>query len=257
MDAIEIDVVATPELDDPVFVEGLPGVGLVGKLAVDHLIAELESEPVRRIYSEYFPPAVSVDEAGEATLPVLTVYAIETAGRDLLVLAGEAQAQESAWQYRLASATLDIAEAFDVAEVVTIGGYGTGEEVDDYHVVGAAPPGSDGLHDRLADAGVQFDAEDRPTNVVGMSGLLVGLGARRAFETAAILGVTPGYHVDPASARAVLDVLTAAFDFSVSVDTLNEQAQQVQQLIEQLEQLQPEQQEPSSAKSGEDLRYFG
>ena len=33
MDDIEIDAVATPELDDPVLIEGLPGVGHVGKLA--------------------------------------------------------------------------------------------------------------------------------------------------------------------------------------------------------------------------------
>lgn len=37
-----------------------------------------------------------------------------------------------------------------------------------------------------------------------MSGLLVGLGARQNFGTAGILEITPGYHVDPASARAVL-----------------------------------------------------
>jgi len=30
MDDIEIDEVATPELDDPVLIEGLPGVGHVG-----------------------------------------------------------------------------------------------------------------------------------------------------------------------------------------------------------------------------------
>lgn len=65
--AIEIESIATPELDDPVFIEGVPGIGLVGKLAVDHLVEELDSKPVRRVYSEYFPPAISVDEDGTAT----------------------------------------------------------------------------------------------------------------------------------------------------------------------------------------------
>ena len=31
------------KLKDPVFVEGLPGIGLVGKLAADHLIQELKA----------------------------------------------------------------------------------------------------------------------------------------------------------------------------------------------------------------------
>ena len=256
MNPIEIDEIATPELDNPVFVEGLPGVGLVGKLGVDHLVGELDSETVRTVYSEHFPPAVSIDDDGTATLPALEVHAIPTAGRDLLILAGEAQAQDPPGQYRLAEATLDIAEEFGVTEIITIGGYGTGEEVDEFEVLGAAAEGSETLKTRLTDAGAAFERDDRPGNIVGMSGLLVGLGGRRGLETAGLLGVTPGYHVDPASARAVLDVLQDAFGFSVDLETLDEQAERVQKLISQLQRFQQQEQEPPSPSS-EDLRYFG
>lgn len=252
MDEIDIESVVTPRLDNPVFIEGLPGVGLVGKLAVDHLIEELESQPVRRMYSEHYPPAISVDEEGTATLASLTVHAIETEGQDLLVLAGDSQAQEAVGQYRLADAVLDIVGEFDVEQIITLGGFGTGEQVEEYTVVGAVADGNDALKQRLGDAGVQFQREDAPSNIVGMSGLLVGLGARRGFETAGILGITPGYHVDPASARVVLEVLQEGFGFSVSLDTLDEQVEQIQNLLEQLQQ----QQGPSGDQSGEDLRYF-
>lgn len=256
MDPIEVDVIETPELDDPVFIEGLPGVGLVGKLAADHLVGELESEPVRHVYSEHFPPAVSIDETGTASLPVLTVHAVRTDGRDLLVLAGEAQAQDPPGQYRLAEATLDIAATFGVEEIITIGGYGTGEEVDEYRVLGAAAERSDELKNRLEQAGAEFERDDHPGNIVGMSGLLVGLGGRRDLQAAGMLGLTPGYHVDPTSARAVLDVLQAAFDFTVDLETLVEQAERVQQLIQQIQRLQHQQEQPPSP-SAEDLRYFG
>lgn len=257
MDEIEIDTVATPEIEDPLFVEGLPGVGLVGKLAVDHLISECESQPVTRVYSEHFPPAISVDGDGMGSLPSLSVHAIETDARDLLVLAGEAQAQEAVGQYRLAGATLDIAQSFGVNQVVTLGGFGTGEEVDDYDVIGAASARSEDLRERLEAAGVSFEREGAPGNIVGMSGLLVGLGAREGFETAGLLGLTPGYHVDPGSARAVLDVLQAAFDFSVSLETLDDQAEHVHELLQRIQEIQQRRQEPSSSTSGEDLRYFG
>lgn len=252
MDPIEIESVETPSLDAPLFIEGLPGVGLVGTLAADLLVEEFDGQPVRHIYSEYLPPAISVDDDGIAQLASLTVYAVEADGRDLLVLAGDSQAQDVVGQYRLADAVLDIAAEFSVEGIVTIGGLGTGEPVDDYPVVGAVPERFDALRAPLEDAGVRFTREE-PGNIVGMSGLLVGLGARRGFDTAGLLGTTPGYHVDPASARAVLDVLQAAFGFTVDVDRLEEQAEQVHALLEQLQSFQ----EPQPSPGGEDLRYIG
>lgn len=260
MDEIEVEADATPALEDPVLIEGLPGVGLVGKLAVDHLVEEIDGQPVRRVYSEHFPPAVSVDDEGVASLPALRLYHLETDMRDLLVLAGDGQAQEGIGQYRVAESVLDLADEFDVNEVVTLGGFGIGEQVDDYVVFGAAPSGSDSLRERFGDAGVAFDHDTNLTSIVGMSGLLVGLGARRGFEAAGLLGITPGYHVDPASARAVLEVLQEALGFSVSLETLEEQAEQVQQFLERLQERQQQQGQGQGAQQGQsggNLRYIG
>lgn len=255
MDEIEIEELAAPDLDDPVVIEGLPGVGLVGKLAVDQLVEELDGEPVRRVYSEHFPPGVAVEDDGTASLASMTFHALETDGQDLLVLGGDGQAEQGIGQYRLARAALDIVDEFDPEAIVTIGGFGTGEQVEDYYVVGAAGSDESDLKPRLEDADVRFEQEDGPGNIVGMSGLLIGLGARRGFETAGLLGITPGFHVDPASARAVLEVLQDAFGFEVELGTLSEQAEEVQELLEQLQQLQQQQEQPT-AESGENLRYF-
>jgi proteasome assembly chaperone (PAC2) family protein len=102
---------------------------------------------------------------------------------------------------------------------------------------------------------VTSDREDGPGSIVGMSGLLVGLGDRRGLATAGLLGTTSGYHVDPASARAVLEALQAAFDFEVALETLDEQAERMQALLEQLQTGQPTDQ--AGSQGGEDLRYFG
>ena len=51
MDEFETEAVAEPDLSDPVLVEGLPGVGHVGKLAAEHLVEEREGQLVRRVYS--------------------------------------------------------------------------------------------------------------------------------------------------------------------------------------------------------------
>lgn len=254
MSDVDVDVLADPDLDAPVLLEGLPGVGLVGKLAVDHLIEELESEPVRRIRSDWFPPAVAVDDEGTGRIASLTLHAASVGDRDLLVLAGDVQAQESVGQYRVAKAVLEEAATFGVETAVGIGGYGVGQEVEEYRVVGATGPDSEGFKARLSAAGVTFGEDEGPDQIVGMSGLLVGLGDARGLETAGLLGITPGYYVDPASARAILEVLQGAFDFEVSVERLDEEAEQVQELLERLQQMQQEQQQEGGE---EHLRYFG
>jgi len=76
MDHIEVDEVADPDLRDPVLVEGLPGVGHVGKLAAEHLLEELDAELVRRFYTDSFPPQVTVDGDGVAELASAELYAV-------------------------------------------------------------------------------------------------------------------------------------------------------------------------------------
>jgi hypothetical protein len=79
MDPIDIETLETPELRDPVLVEGLPGVGHVGKLAAEHLLEEFESTLVRRVYADEFPPQVNVDEDGVAALTAASFHAVDLA----------------------------------------------------------------------------------------------------------------------------------------------------------------------------------
>ncbi len=253
MNEIEIEVLSDMELKDPFLIEGLPGVGLVGKLAVDQLINELPSDAIRRVYSEHLPPAVSISDDGTASLASMTLHAVETDAVELLVLTGDSQAQETLGQYRLANAVLDLAEEFDVQDVISLGGFGTGEQVDEYSVVGAVGDGSGGLKDRLGEAGVRFDEESDLDTIIGISGVLVGMAPLRDIQSAGLLGNTPGYYVDPASARVVLNVLQNSLGFDVDLTTLEEQAEQVQELLEQH---QPQNQQEQPGQTGENLRYF-
>lgn len=77
MDEIEVESLADPDLRDPVLVEGLPGVGHVGKLAAEHLLEEFESTLVRRVYAEEFPPQVDVDDDGVASLTCASFHAVD------------------------------------------------------------------------------------------------------------------------------------------------------------------------------------
>lgn len=77
MEPIDIETLADPDLRDPVLVEGLPGVGHVGKLAAEHLLEEFESTLVRRVYADEFPPQVDVDDDGVASLTCASFHAVD------------------------------------------------------------------------------------------------------------------------------------------------------------------------------------
>ena len=250
MEDIEIDEVATPELTDPVLIEGLPGVGHVGKLAAEHLLEEFDGELVRRVYATEFPPQVSVDDGGVAELTCAEFHAVETDGADLLVLTGDHQAGSNEGHYRLTSTFLDVAEEFGAERAFALGGVPTGELVEEYTVLGAVSDGD--LTADLEDAGVEFRADEPAGGIVGVSGLVLGLGGRRGFEAACLMGETSGYLVDPKSARAVLEVLEAVLDLSVDYESLEDRAEEMEEVVGKIREMQE-----GPAVPDDDLRYIG
>ncbi|OIB56245.1 proteasome assembly chaperone family protein [Natrialba sp. SSL1] len=255
MDELDIDAVAELDLDDPVLVEGLPGVGHVGKLAVDHLLEELEGEStlVRRVYSREFPPQVTVED-GVSELTCAEIYAVSPPeGRDLLLLTGDHQAQTNDGHYVLTGAFLDIAEEFGASEAFALGGIPTGELIDEYAVVGAMTEES--MREDLEEAGVEFREDEPAGGIVGVSGLLLGLGARRGFESACLMGETSGYLVDPKSARAVLEVLEEVLEIDLDYETLDERAEEMEDVIGKIQEM--EQQQQMDVPTDDDLRYIG
>ena len=252
MDELDIEAVADPDLQDPVLVEGLPGVGHVGKLAAEHLLEEKESELVRRVYSEHFPPQVSVGDDGTTDLACAAVYAVELDDRDLLVLTGDHQASDNTGHYRLTDAFLGVAEEFGVETVYALGGVPTGELMDEYDVLGAAT--DEEFVTELEDAGVEFREDEPAGGIVGTSGLLLGLGERQGFRATCLMGETSGYLVDPKSARAVLEVLEDVLEFEVEFDSLEERADDMEDVANKIQEMENQQ---SGMATDENLRYIG
>ena len=252
MDEFDIESLADPDLEEPVLIEGLPGVGHVGKLAAEHLLDELDSELVRRVYSTHFPPQVSVDE-GRTQLACAEFHAVTPeGGRDMLVLSGDHQAQDNEGHYGLTDTFLDVAAEFGVEEVYALGGVPTGELIEEYDVLGACT--TDGFGDRLDEAGVDFREDEPAGGIVGVSGLLLGLSQRRDTPAACLMGETSGYLVDPKSARAVLKILQTVVGFEVDFESLEERADEMEEVVRKIQQME-EQNAPSPAD--EDLRYIG
>jgi len=254
MDEIEVEHTEDVDLDDPVLVEGLPGVGHVGKLAAEHLVDEYEGVLVRRIHSEHLPPQVGIEADGIATLSAVEFHAVETPGRDVLVLVGDHQAQSNEGHYRMADAFLDVAEDHGVEELYALGGVPTGELIEEYEVLGAAT--SEESIAELSELDVAFREDEPAGGIVGVSGLLLGLGDRRGIDGACLMGETSGYLVDPKSARAVLEVLGEVLDLEFDFSDLEERAEEMEEVINRIREMES-QQSSRELPADDDLRYFG
>jgi len=79
-----VEVKTDVELDAPRLVEGLPGVGLVGKIAADHLVEELEMTYHAGVYCDGLPRVAVYDRGAAGVVPPVRIYA--DSERDLLVL---------------------------------------------------------------------------------------------------------------------------------------------------------------------------
>ncbi|WP_458185480.1 proteasome assembly chaperone family protein [Haladaptatus sp. NG-WS-4] len=252
MDEVDIEIVANPELETPVLIEGLPGVGHVGKLVTEHLLEEKESELVRRVYSEHLPPQVSVGDDGTTELVCVELHALTLDGQDVLVLSGDYQAQDNVGHYRLTNAFLDVAEEFGVERVFALGGVPTGELIEEYDVLGAATDTE--FVSELEEAGVEFREDEPAGGIVGTSGLLLGLGGRRGIDAACLMGETSGYLVDPKSSQAVLEVLQNVLGFEVDFGSLEDRAEEMEEVVGKIEEMEAQQ---AAVPSDDDLRYIG
>ena len=187
-----------PKLRNPILIEGLPGIGNVGKLAVEHLIDNIKAKKFAELYCKDFPPQVFINYDGTIELVKNEFYywkAKKKNQRDLILLTGDYQGLSSHGQYELVERILDLAEELGVKEIFTLGGYGLGHEVDEPSVLCATTDKD--LVKVMKKHGAVFRRNEPGGGIVGASGLLLGLGKLRGFRGVCFMGVTPGYLVDP------------------------------------------------------------
>ncbi len=254
MENIIIRYSEKPKLNKPVFIEGLPGIGNVGKLAAEHLIDELGAKKFADIYSKYFPPQVMVQDGGLVKLVNNELYYVKNAGKgvDLIFLVGDYQGMNPEGQYELTDFVLQVIKELGVQAIFTLGGYGVGRIVDKPKVFGAAT--HEDLVKEMEKYGVVFSRGEPGTGIVGASGLLLGMAFLHDIRSVCFMGETSGYFVDPKSARAVLEVLIKALGVEVDFSELESKAKQIDAITARLREAEVKPEEPAA---GRDLGYIG
>jgi uncharacterized protein len=261
VDDVVIRTLEKVQLRDPILVEGLPGVGNVGKLAADYLKEQLPATPLATIYSKFFPPQVYVSEEGIIRLVSndLSYWKAPSAAvRDVLVLGGDYQGISPEGQYEITERVLDYCHGLGVREVFTLAGFAQGRVVDEPRVLGAAT--NPQRVETMKKFGVVFSRNDPGGGLIGASGLFLGLGRIFGMEGVCLMGETSGYFVDPHSAEAVLRVLAKVLHLDLDFSSLQAKAKEIDRIAQKIHDAEARSNEAGAAppeRPRDDLGYIG
>ncbi|WP_122088542.1 proteasome assembly chaperone family protein [Halalkalicoccus subterraneus] len=214
-------------LDEPFLVEGLPGVGLVGKIATDHLVETYSMSHYASVYCEGLPKiGVYLDDDDELKPPV-RLYADPE--RDLLALQSEVPVSGSGapefaacvtgWLEERGVTPLYLsgrpAEKEGTPEVYGVA-TGTGSEHLDQ--AGIVPPGETGF-------------------ISGPTGALLNRAIETDLDGVGLIVESDLQFPDPEAARALIQAgIGPILDIDVDVGRLVEQAETIREQREQLAQ---------------------
>lgn len=202
MDKPYFHMLFAPSLRDPILIEGLPGIGNVGKIATNLLIKFYSAKPFAELYAPYFPDYVSVSSDGICRLPKYEFYATSSNKNDLIILTGDTQPSfdDVVAHYEICSAILDFVEKFGCRFLITLGGVaGKGEE-NQVYIAATSPT----LVTEFMERGAAIYGGGR---IVGVAGLLLGLAKERGIGGLCILATTSGFEADRGAGFSVFKFL--------------------------------------------------
>lgn len=236
MEDVEVRFLEKPKLRNSILIEGLPGIGLVGKLAADHMLDELKAKKFAEFYSPYLPPQISIKDDGTIKLANNEFYYWRGKENDLILLIGDFQGITPDSQYQLSEKIIETAEKFNLCEIFTLGGLGTGDIVKKPKVFGAATDKK--LVEKLKKYGVIFRGGGA---IFGAAGLLIGLGMQRNISGACLMGETHGQIIDAKSAEAVLNILTKILGIEIDMTELAKKANETEKQMSRMSKMLSEQ----------------
>ena len=211
-----------PQLEKPIFVEGLPGFGNVGKIAAQLLIEFTRAKVFAELYSPSFPDYVIVNKDGTCRPPRYEFYAASTEKNQFIILTGDSQPslEDLLAHYDLCDEILDFAEKYGCKFIVTMGGLPTPNSGGEVYVAAT----SEKLALENVDKGALIYGKGR---IMGATGLLLGLAKKRGWNGICLLGATTGLRADKEAALSVFNFLMKTLRQDVKKKDLRQRRESV------------------------------
>jgi len=223
-----IEIYEKPKLNDPILIEGLPGIGFVANIAALHLINELKAKRFAQIVSASFQDFAVTTETGGARSPIneLYYYKREDGGRDLIIWHGNTQALTTFGQYELCGKVLDLAQELGCRFVISVGGFKK-DEVQAVPAIYSAATDQETIKEAL-----NLGTKVMVGHIFGIAGLLIGLGKLRNLKGFALLVETVGMYPDANATRHALTAVNKYLNLNADLSKLDATAEQTKKILE-------------------------
>jgi uncharacterized protein len=221
-----------PNLDNPVLIEGLPGIGNVGKIAVDFLIEELGAKKLYSFFSHKFPYSVFINEDNLIETPKLELYykKFRDDRTDLLLLTGDIQPIDEESGYQFCEEILNLVKLNKCSEIITTGGIGLQAVPDEPKVFCTANDKVLLSEYTKKGLGVEKEIFGVVGPIAGVSGILLGLAQRRGVKGVSLLAETFGHpmYLGIKGAKELLKVIEKKFKFNIDIKKMSKEIVEVE-----------------------------
>jgi len=228
-----------PNLKKPTLIIGLPGIGNVGKIAVDFLIDELKAKKLYEITSYHFPHTVFIGEDNLAHMLKVEIFYKKSNKQDLIIMTGDIQPTEQEACYEFCDLILDLFQDLGGKEVITLGGIGLQE-------VRAEPKiFCTGNNEKIVNK-YKRGTKINPNlygivgPVMGVAGLMIGLSKQRDIPALSLLAETIAHplYIGIKGSKEILLILQKNFSLRFDINKLEKEIKAYdKELIKTVQQL--------------------
>jgi proteasome assembly chaperone (PAC2) family protein len=194
-----------PTLENPIFVQGLPGFGNVGRIAAHLLIKFFDAKPFAELYSPSFPDYIAINSKGICHLPRYEFSYAPMEKNNLVIMTGEIQPsfEDVVAHYGVCDSVLDFIESLGCHFIVTMGGVPITEDKTQVYLAAT----SQRLATEFMEKGAVIYSKGR---IVGGTGLTLALAKERKMDGVSLLGTTMGFKADRGAGFLVFKFLMKA-----------------------------------------------
>ena len=237
-----------------VAISALPGIGMTGKSAIDHLIKEMNPKKYAELYTTDFPSHIIINDDGTIVTPCINVFYVQNVGDtelELFFVTGDTQPNSVIGTNSLSEQIVKLLAECSVDFVISL----------------AATPimspkkspkvfltfSSESVYQEFLEAGVKNKFVKG--TITGMNGVIPGF-AKSSYniEGVVLLSETyPQFVRDLSASISLINILNSYLHLNIDVAELEDQAQKTINLYDKMRQRQREQRQ---RKGSGDLGYI-
>lgn len=209
-----VDVLEEHGLDSvDVVLFALPGVGDVGKNAVELLNEANDARAVARFIHPGLTPLARLDEDGLLAPPHLLAQRIDTDGRSILTITGRGQPSESYQQHDFTTQLLKHLAEVGVEELIVLAGLMSTPEIKEAFAV--ATSSAHRVH--LEEHGVDVRRDQPSGGAIGMSALMASLAPLFGLQSVCAMATTVGASGDVHASIRLLEFISKGWKLKVQM----------------------------------------